>query len=155
MPTSGQDFVIWLQDGGWRFVLAIAALIFFVTVFLIFTGQPSEAGDPLAEPTLAPINELLVATPLPTVTPAAAVAAPTTASVTGAKFIVSGTGSEGLFLRADPSTALPPVKTLPEGSEVTIIGEDVIKPERVWKHIRDAQGAEGYAAADFLRAVGP
>jgi hypothetical protein len=153
IPTSGQDFVFWLQYGGWRFVLAAFLLVLVVAAFMLMTGQSAGTLDPEVEPTLAPANEaIFVQTPLPTVTPPIATIAPTSAP-TGAIFRVTGTSTEGLFLRPQPNSDGAPLKTLPEGTEVTVIGEDVINT-RTWKHIRDAQGAEGYAAADFLQPVG-
>jgi SH3-like domain-containing protein len=58
-----------------------------------------------------------------------------------------------LFLRPDHSSEGTPLKTLTDGSIVTVVGEDFSAPNRVWKHVRDAEGAEGWAAADFLQAV--
>jgi hypothetical protein len=157
IPTSGQDFALWLQFGGWRFVLAVGAIVVVIALLIILTGQP--AAEPLAggdiEPTLAPASQpSLLQTPLPTITmaPASPTAPP---AVTGVRFRVTGTGAEGLFLRPEPNTNGPPLKTLPEGSEVTIIGEDSVQSDRVWKHVRDAVGAEGWVAADFVREVGP
>ena len=71
----------------------------------------------------------------------------------GAQFRVFNTGAEGLFLRPDHSSEGTPLKTLTDGSIVTVVGEDFSAPNRVWKHVRDAEGAEGWAAADFLQAV--
>lgn len=155
IPTSGQDFVFWLQYGGWRFVLAAFLLVLVVAAFMLMTGQPEGTANPEVEPTFEPTTQSIFnnQTPLPTVTPPIATVAPTS-SPTGAIFRVTGTGTEGLFLRPQPSSDGAPLKTLPDGSEVTVIGEDVINT-RTWKHIRDAQGAEGYAAADFLQPVAP
>src|SRR5262245_47101842 len=46
IPTSGQDFALWLQFGGWRFVLAVGAIVVVIALLIILTGQP--AADPLA-----------------------------------------------------------------------------------------------------------
>jgi len=48
-----------------------------------------------------------------------------------------------------------PIKTLPEGTIVTVVGEDSVQPDRVWKRVRDPEGAEGWAAADYLAPVTP
>jgi uncharacterized protein YgiM (DUF1202 family) len=112
---------------------------------------PDTAAQPTEEPISAPIT---LQTPQATVTPFPATT-PTSVplATTGARFRVTGTGTEGLFLRPEPTTDGAPIATLPEGSEVTIIGEDSVKPDRVWKHVRDAGGAEGWVAADFLQPI--
>lgn len=156
IPTSGQDFALWLQYGGWRIILAAVAVIGIVGVLIILTGQPTEplSGEDV-QPTLVSANEgIIIRTALPTVTPPALSPTPIPAA-TGAKFVVTGTGSEGLFLRAGPTSTDQILMTMPEGSVVTIIGEDEVKPDRVWKHVRTSDGQEGWAGSDWLKPSGP
>ncbi len=155
IPTSSQEFIQWLQWGGWRFVLATLAVVAIIGFLIVLTSRPSDSPDALPAATSLPANaNIPLNTPLPTVTPAPAI--PTAAPAqSGARFRVTGTGSDGLFLRPAPSTDGQPLKTLPEGSEVTIVGEDKVQADRTWKHIRDTDGTEGWAAADFLKPVGP
>jgi hypothetical protein len=156
LPSSSQEFALWLQYGGWRFLLAALVVVIIAAALIIFS-QPAGAPEPLAqateEPGVAPPIVLQTAqatvTPLPLSTPTAS--APTTA--TGARFRVTGTDVEGLFLRPEPNTNGAPITTLPEGTEVTIIGEDSVQADRTWKHVRAADGTEGWAAADFLQPV--
>jgi hypothetical protein len=158
MPFSRQEFALWLQHGGLRIVLMIAAFTGVVIIGMLLWrgGRPLQLATPTPEPAVA--NPPLLPS-LPTVTPAIS---PTASIVSqgvegsganqdGARFQVSGTGAEGLFLRPDHNVDNPPVKTLQEGSIVTIIGEDFSGPDRVWKHIRDAEGTEGWAASEFLK----
>ena len=158
MPFSRQEFALWLQHGGLRIVLMIAAITGVVIIGMLLWrgGRPLPLATPTPEPAVVNLPMLQS---LPTVTPAIS---PTTsiapqgvggtgADESGARFQVTGTGPEGLFLRPDHSTDNPPIKTLPEGAIVTIIGEDVSGPKYVWKHIRDSEGTEGWAAADFLK----
>ena len=159
LPSSRQEFILWLQFGGWRALLAAVVLVLVLIGMIYITRLPRNAATPFAQPT-SPASVAgsggssglpLVATP----TTSARTPAPTAgASATGgAKFRVVNTGAEGLFLRPDHNTDQPPVKTLPEGSIVTIVGQDFSGPDRVWKHVRDAEGAEGWVAADFLQAA--
>jgi hypothetical protein len=158
MPFSRQEFALWLQHGGLRIVLFVAGITLMVIVAMLLWrgGRPL----PLATPTPLPaaVNPPMFPS-LPTVTPAIS---PTESIASqgvggpggaedGARFQVIGTGAEGLFLRPDHNTINPPIKTLQEGAIVTIIGEDFSGPDRVWKHIRDLEGTEGWAAADFLK----
>ena len=157
MPFSRQEFALWLQHGGLRIVLIVAGITGVVIIFLLLWrgGRPlplAATPEPVASiPTLFPS--------LPSVTPAISPTesiAPqgvggTGTTEGGARFQVTGTGTEGLFLRPDHNTASPPIKTLQEGVIVTIIGEDFSGPDRVWKHIRDPEGTEGWAAAEYLK----
>ena len=161
MPASSQEFALWLQHGGWRFLLAALALVVIFVALMIFTQPPPEQAQTTPS-TRAPMS---LQPAVPTVSADTGAGAGTlpivptppvsTTTTLQARFRITGTGVEGLFLRPEPSSEGAPIKTLPEGSEVTIIGEDQVKPDRVWKHVRDDSGAEGWAAADFLQAIGP
>ena len=158
MPFSRQEFALWLQHGGLRIVLIVAGITVAVIAAMLLWrgGRPLPLATPTPEPAVVDLPQIQS---LPTVTPAISPTdsiAPlgggeTGASEGGARFQVTGTGAEGLFLRPDHSTANPPIKTLQDGSIVIIIGEDFSGPDRVWKHIRDSEGTEGWAAADFLK----
>ncbi len=161
LPASGPEFVLWLQHGGWPWLLGAFLLVVIFIALLIFSPQPGGQQADTKQPTRAPLGRTPLATvsadtgagagvapivPTPPISPTVAL---------NVRFRVTGTGTEGLFLRPQPNVDGAPIKTLPEGTEVTIIGEDQVMPDRVWKHIRDDSGAEGWASADFLKAVGP
>jgi hypothetical protein len=161
LPTSRQEFVLWMQYGGWRVLLAAGVLVVVLIGLIYLTRMPSNTSSPFGKPTEAAVVVEPPSLPLqPSVTPR--VISPTleiaqsgagAGAAGGAQFRVFNTGAEGLFLRPDHSSEGAPVKTLPDGSLVTVIGEDFSAPDRVWKHVRDASGAEGWAAADYLQAV--
>lgn len=69
----------------------------------------------------------------------------------GQAFVVTGTGTEGLFLRTeprvDPATL---IGTLPEGTRVEVTGETQNDGTREWRKVRTDQG-EGWVAAEFLQ----
>jgi len=153
LPSSRQEFMLWLQYGGWRF-LAIAATVAIIAILgLIFISQNSR---PLARATPTPessIGQTLPELPSPTPPISATTQIDSSGAGGGAQFRVMNTGSEGLFLRPDPSSSNQPIKTLPDGTIVTIIGEDSVGADHVWKHVRDPDGTEGWVAADFVEAV--
>jgi len=162
LPTSRQEFVLWLQYGGWRVLMAAGVLVVVLIGLIYLTRMPSNAASPFTQPTESVALGAAPILPLqPTVTPR--VITPTleiaqdgpgagTASG-GAQFRVFNTGAEGLFLRPGHSSEGTPLKTLSDGSIVTVVGEDFSAPDRVWKHVRDAAGTEGWVAAEFLQAV--
>lgn len=157
MPFSRQEFARWLQYGGWRFILAAAAIIV-VAAALYILSQPGPT--PLPQSGETPAEELpqVVATlpAIASVTPAAATAVSATAtpqSAAGQQLRVTGTGELGLFLRAEPNTNNQPLKTLVEGTVVTVVGDPTTIDNRTWFRVRDADGSEGWAASDFLKPV--
>jgi uncharacterized protein YgiM (DUF1202 family) len=156
LPSSRQEFVIWLQRGGWR-IVAVAAAVVYILILLLILNRQSRAlpGNSTAGSTL-PTADLSSGVE-PTAGSGAALAnvAPTSAPTTaeGAKFRVTGTDTDGLFLRSDADQNSTILATLPEGTEVTVIGEDKPGPNYTWKHVRASDGTEGWAAADFLKPV--
>ena len=67
----------------------------------------------------------------------------------GPAFVVAGTATEGLFLRAEGSSGGNVLATLPEGTRVEALGEETNDGTRTWKKVRTDQG-EGWVAAEFL-----
>jgi len=129
---------------------------------ICLTRIPSNGTSPFGTPTEAaalgeaPILPLQATVTPRVITPTLEVAQNgTSVGVTGggAQFRVFNTGAEGLFLRPDHSTDGTPLKTLNDGAIVIVVGDDFSAPDHVWKHVRDAAGTEGWAAADFLQAV--
>jgi len=161
LPTSRQEFVLWLQYGGWRVLLAAGVLVVVLIGLIYLTRMPSNAASPFDKPTeaialgQAPILPIQPTITPRVITPTLQIAQNDTGVGTGggAQFRVINTGAEGLFLRPDHSTDGTPIKTLPDNSIVSVVGEDFSAPDRVWKHVRDAAGTEGWAAAEFLQAV--
>jgi hypothetical protein len=159
LPTSRQEFVLWLQYGGWRVLLAAGALVVVLVGLIYLTRLPSDVASPFTQPTAsAALGEAPLLPIQPTITPR--VITPTLEigpgggiAGGGAQFRVINTGVEGLFLRPDHTTEGTPIKTLTDGSIVTVVGEDFSAPDRVWKNVRDAAGTEGWVAAEFLQAV--
>lgn len=156
-----QELILWLQHDGWKFVLAAMAIILAgIVLFMLSQAgspEPLPSGRSATEPQSQPP---IVLTPLPeqpTVTPDPLTSTLTLTPTTplNAQLRVQGTGALGLFLRPEPNLNNTPIKTLPEGTIVTVVGEDSVQPDRVWKRVRDAEGAEGWAAADYLVPVTP
>jgi hypothetical protein len=155
LPSSRQEFVIWLQRGGWRIVAIAAAVVFVIILALILNRQARELPNNSTAGNALPTAGLSTGAE-PTVGGAAAeTSAPTSAppAAQGAQFRVTGTETEGLFLRADADQNSTVLMTLPEGTVVTVIGEDKSGPNYTWKHVRAPDGTEGWAASDYLQPV--
>jgi hypothetical protein len=160
LPSSRQEFVLWLQYGGWRVLLAASVLVAILIGLIYITRVPVDATSPFSRATEAasvsggPLVLPVQATVTPgVISPTLTIAPASSGEADGAQFRVFNTSSEGLFLRPDHSTEGTPLKTLSDGTIVTVIGPDFVGPDRVWKNVRDPEGSEGWAAADFLQAV--
>ena len=150
LPTSPQEFQLWLQAGGWRYVAGIAVLTVVLLIALLAFARTEQRQAGLDGSQLAPTTATGAApggaplTQLPTVT------LPPPTPTGPRRFVVQNTGIEGLLLRPTPSRANDPIATLPDGTVVEQIGEDLTAETIVWRHVRAADGQEGYVAADFL-----
>lgn len=161
IPTSRQELALWLQYGGWQ-ILLIAVGVVIVLIFLLVLLRNFNQRS-TANLSATATAEALAAQPIfippPTVTPlpteTSAEAQGVGGNNQGAQFVVTGTGTQGLFLRPDPNVNNQPIKTLPEQTIVTIVGEDYSGPDRVWKNVQDPEGTIGWAAAEWLRPVSP
>jgi hypothetical protein len=115
------------------------------------SGVPPSPEVP--RPTAAPIALTVDAPP----TAAAAEEAPEEAEAPGepiARVRVTGTGSDGLNLRSDLSSAAERVRTLPDGHELEVIGEDREVDGRTWRNVRDpSDGVTGWVAGEFVSPV--
>jgi hypothetical protein len=152
LPSSPQEFQLWLQAGGWRYLAGIAALLVVLLIAMLAfarngqreVGLPSQTL-PTSEPVLGVGGDSGAAPgALPSVTPEPPPpAAPQF-------FVVTGTSGQGLFLRPQPSIEGAPLTTLPDGTRVEQIGDDVPGGDYVWRQVRAPDGQEGYVAVDFL-----
>ena len=68
---------------------------------------------------------------------------------------VTGTGDDGLSLRAEPGSASERLKTIPDGAELELTGEEQEADGRTWRAVRDpSDGMTGWVAAEFLEIGG-
>lgn len=157
IPTSQQDLVVWLQYGGWKYVAALAAFVIILVILIMLfsnnsnTSQNNVTNTNNAQGTI----DSSFPTEIPPELNLPAQAGSAGNSELGAQYRVTGTDTEGLFLRGEPNTNNQPLKTMPEGTIVTIMGDDYNGPDRVWKYVHDDMGSPGWAAADWLTRVQP
>jgi hypothetical protein len=155
LPTSPQEFQLWLQAGGWRYIAGIAALIIVLLIALLAYGRNDQRNAGLGvDEQKAPTSFVGVESALTPIARPAITAAPTTPPA--AKFFtVKDTGTDGLFLRPDPSTAGQPITTLPDGTRVEQIGADTTAGDITWRKVRTTQSPpqEGWVAAKYLTAA--
>lgn len=131
-------------------------------MFLEFSAtMTAEAPVETATPTLAPTDPPApTAAVPPTNTPAPIRTATATAVVTatpapgglgvGVTAEVSGTEGRGLRLRLEPSTDQAVIKVVPDGTRLQILAGPTTAGGYTWYRVRDAAGAEGWVADEWL-----
>jgi hypothetical protein len=116
--------------------------------------KPAVAGSPaaaVASPNAgaAQASPIAIASPQGTpIAPPGGTAGPAAGS--GERLRVIDTGGSGANLRGQPSSTAPIVKTAPEGALVQVIGPDRQAEGRTWRNVRDADGAQGWVAAELV-----
>jgi len=106
--------------------------------------EPELAGSPSPGPVPGAI--------LPITQPGAPAASPPPAAEERVR--VANTGGTGANMRAEAATTGALVRTVPEGTELVVIGPDKDAGGRHWRNVRDAgSGASGWIVGDFLSAV--
>lgn len=68
-------------------------------------------------------------------------------------YVIVATDGAGANMRTGPSTSAPVITTLPEGTEVEVIGDPVTVEGRAWRQIR-ANGRDGWVVAVVARPRG-
>lgn len=114
------------------------------------------ATAPDATPTIPPVVTLEpTATPIPSATP---IPTPPNELAKGVYALVIGTEGAGVSLRAGPGTNNARLDVSPEESVVLILDgpkADENQEDFVWWFVRGPNGAEGWAAQDFLKPTLP
>jgi hypothetical protein len=67
---------------------------------------------------------------------------------------VGNTDGEGVYLRNSPKLA-DRVRAYPDGTELTVVGDDVQGDGRQWHHVRAPDGLEGYVPAEYTLDSAP
>jgi hypothetical protein len=150
LPVSPQEFQLWLQAGGWRYVAGIAALLVVMLIALLAYGRNDQRETGLGlDDRRAPTSVVGVGGSL---TPAAllSVTSMPTQPPTPKFFTVVGTGAFGLNLRTDHNSEAGIINFYNDGTRLERIGEDFKGPDRVWRKVRAPDGQEGWVAAEFL-----
>ena len=104
------------------------------------TAVPTSAPTAAATATRAPVSATATPAPQPTATPEPA-ASPDTVWV-------GNTDGEGVYLRNTPAMA-DRLQAYPDGTPLTIIGDDVEGDDQSWHHVRAPDGTEGYVPSVY------
>jgi uncharacterized protein YgiM (DUF1202 family) len=68
---------------------------------------------------------------------------------------VYGTGGTGANLRARPGRTGDVLKSVPDGSQLTIVGEDEVADGVTWRNVQTEDGLTGWLATEVIKTVIP
>jgi hypothetical protein len=115
------------------------------------TAEPAAA--PTSAPTVARAAASVVAAP--SASPSAARPAATGAPAARANTVyVGNTDSQGVFIRKTPVMA-DRLRAYPDGTALTIAGDDVDGDGQHWRHVKTPDGVEGYVPAMYTVETPP
>ncbi|ABX06850.1 SH3 domain-containing protein [Herpetosiphon sp.] len=146
-----QGVASWLSKGGYRYVVIATVVVIVLIIFILYSNRPGQTDDPNGNNTglnlpNQPTAEIIVG---PSPTPEGLIPTDNTQIPSeGPIFAVTGTGSDGLFLRDQPGGNI--VKTMPEGTQLTKLSEQDINGI-LWYQVREVETQiEGWCSAQFL-----
>lgn len=122
-----------------------------VVVGVSWLAAPRRLDRPVAVAAVETVAPPPVPTAIPTPIPAP-VMTPVPAPVVE-KVRVANTRGAGVNLRAKAGERAQRIKTMPEGSVLEVVGEDTAVDGLVWRNVKDATGASGWMAGQFLARV--
>src|SRR5437868_5294117 len=141
---------------GWRTLFGAGSLAVLVSACGALPGAPPPPPpEPTVAPTVVPTVARVAASP--SAAPSSTVAAPTataaaTAATTSNTVWVGNTDGEGVFVRKTPAMA-DRARAYPDGTPLTIVGDDVDGDGQHWKHVTTPDGLEGYVPAMYTVEV--
>lgn len=113
-------------------------------------------GPAPAAAAASPSPAQAAASPSPSPPAAAVTAAPPAATAQSAgggnAVYVGNTDGEGVFLRKTPNMD-DHLQAYPDGTQLTIVGDDVEGDGQTWKHVRAPDGTEGYVPAQYTTST--
>src|SRR5258706_2454686 len=136
---------------GWRTLLGAGSLALLVSAcggLGGLTGSPPTPESTVA-PTIVPTVARAAASPV--ASPSAAPRPTATTVVVAAKtdtVWVGNTDGEGVFVRKTPAMA-DRLKAYPDGTPLTIAGDDVDGDGQHWKHVKTPDGLDGYVPSIY------
>lgn len=122
-----------------RFILMISVTVFSLFILIVFIKPSRPISITKFEPGV--FSSAVPVTPTATVM----------TSETRVPLRVVGTGTFGVFLRAEPRIDAPQLATLPENTIVSWFGEEVSQGGHSWRKVTLQEGIQGWVAVDYLR----
>ncbi len=121
------------------------------------TAVPAETQQPLATATNSALQPVPTNTLMPTATiEQPATIPPATTNITiGQTVTVANTGGVGVSIRSTPEIGNNLIIIEPEGTQFLVTDGPEFGSERQWWQVQLDNGAEGWAAAEFLEPVSP
>ena len=129
----------------------LAAFVVLASACSVLPGSAPAATPTTAAPTSAPTvaaTETRAAAATPTATTAPKPTSTPEAGPATQKVYVGNTDGEGVYLRKTPNMD-DKLTAYPDGTELSIIGDNVDGGGQTWKHVKAPDGTEGYVPAMY------
>lgn len=140
----------WLQARGWIYLLVLIVLVVVIFMLTLAWLRGDRRAAPLGVPQSTVVTQPTGEANLLLGNEGASPASQPAPTPAPRFFVVVNTGGQGLFLRPQPNRNNTPIATLPDGTRLEQIGDDVPGEDRLWRPVRTPDGLEGYVAVDFL-----
>lgn len=149
-PRPGQTDLSWREWLLLLFITVVSVVICAAAGRSIVSTLAVSVPTPTITPTIFRPTVTLIPTPTsaPTFTPTPKV--PDTIA-TGGYVVVTN----GVNFRKDASTTAQIIRTLGEGEVLEVIGGPTAANDLTWWQLRDPNGAEGWAAQDYIKPTAP
>jgi uncharacterized protein YgiM (DUF1202 family) len=89
----------------------------------------------------------------PTATPDPSEGGPAEPTPEPERVEVYGTGSQGANLRAQPGLISSGLRSLPDGSQVTVVGDDELVDGITWRQVETEDGVRGWLAQEVVKSL--
>jgi len=136
----------------WRNVLGASSLAMVLSACGGLPGLPgsSPPAESTAVPTVVPTVARAAASAVPSPSPSPPSPKPTATTVVASANTVwvGNTDGQGVFVRKTPEMA-DRVQAYPDGTPLTVVGEDVDGDGQHWKHVKTPDGLEGYVPSIY------
>lgn len=138
---------------GWPTLLAAGSL---AMVLSACGGLTASAPTPVATlaPTIVPTVARAAASSIPSPAPSPGPTATAVVAAATDTVWVGNTDGQGVFIRKTPAMA-DRIRAYPDGTPLTIVGDDVDGDGQHWKHIKTPDGLEGYVPSTYTVDVQP
>jgi hypothetical protein len=144
---------------GWRLLVSCSVAMVLSACGVLGGGAAAPAPPTSAPATVAAPSSVPAAATRDTASPIASPAPRPTATALPAAQVattvwVGNTDGEGVYVRKTPVMA-DRAKPYPDGTALTIVGDDVDGDGQHWKHIKTPDGLEGYVPSIYTVATRP
>ncbi len=136
-----------ITGGTAAFALLVVAVVS-AAILSATRASPRPSPTPTSTPVISVANDV---TPVPTTRPVSPKSTETPVPTPPPEYVeIANTGGIGAYVRSTPSARAPGIRAWREGVVLQVIGPDREEEGRVWRHVQDPAGNQGWTPAEYL-----